>query len=153
MLFPVSTWQTQAVDTAGKRLLKIIEDAVAQSNGRYSSPRDFFEKAELANSSASQTVKRLNAGATLTGKTLRNLAEALGLSQDTLYSMVHPPEVNKDERFPNRLIASFRAREIELSEDAIETVLSEKPQRDAPVRYWLERMLAEDTLSRSKRAL
>ena len=75
------------------------------------------------------------------------------MSQDELYSLVHPPEPGKGEKFPNRLWAAFRAREIEVSEEAIEAVLSEQPKQDAPPRYWLERMMAEDTRVRAKRAL
>lgn len=153
MLFSVSAWQTYGVKTPGERLLKIIGDAVRQSGGKYRSPRDFGEQAGLANSAVSQTASRLDANPELRigGKTLRCLAEELGLSQDQLYSMIHPPEPGKEERFPNRLCAAFRAREIDVSEEAIDAVLRQETERDAPLRYWLERMIAEDTRVQAER--
>lgn len=153
MLFYVSTCQTRSMKTPGARLLAIIADAVRQSGGKYRSPRDFGEKAGLANSAVSQTATRLDANPDLriTGKTLRCLAEELGLSQDQLYSMVHPPEPGKAEKLQNRLCAAFRAREIEVAEEAIDAVLSEQTETDAPLRYWLERMIAEDTRVQAKR--
>jgi len=133
-----------ATENLVERIKRLIAEAVR--SGRFASEAQALKEAGISSGYLAELTKRIkrNPSASMVGPTARKLADALGVTVETILRGQSPGEPPIVDKYPERAWAITSARALKISEAAIQVVLREDPGTDPGRMYWFRRIEAEE---------